>query len=237
MLTIKIAIVDDNDLDVELLQKAIEEFQNSHKDSYSFNITRFNRGINFIEPFNDVYDAVLLDIDMPVMSGMETAKIIREKGSNTSIVFVTNYASLAIDGYGVGALDFLVKPVKYIDVERSLMKIINKVENENDDAKIVIKLKSGYQTILLNNIKYIEVSTHDVFYYTTQGMYKTREVLKNIEKDLNSPKFVRCSSAFLINLDYVDSIEKDDIRIDGKRIKIARTRKKEFIAAYLNNYQ
>ena len=61
--------------------------------------------------------------------------------------------------------------------------------------------------------------------------------LKNIEKEINNPKFVKCSSAYLVNLDYVDSIEKDDIRIDGKRIKIARTRKKEFIGAYLNNYQ
>ena len=237
MLNLKLAIVDDNELDFEALSKSISKFQQQHKDEYSFSITRFTRGINFIDPFNDVYDAVLLDIDMPVMSGMETAKIIRKKGSNVAIVFVTNYASLAIDGYGVGAIDFLVKPVKDVDVERSLLKIIDKNKKENNGDKIVLKLKSGYQTVLINNIKYIEVNTHDVYYYTTTGVYRTREVLKNIEKEINNPKFVKCSSAYLINLDYVDSIEKDDIRIDGKRIKIARTRKKEFIGAYLNNYQ
>ena len=52
---------------------------------------------------------------------------------------------------------------------------------------------------------------------------------KLIEKELSSPKIEKCSNCFLINLDYVESIMKDDIIIDGKRIKIARNRKKDFV--------
>ena len=237
MLTLKIAIIDDNDRDSDFLEESILRFVNAHKDEYAINIVKFNRGINFLEPFDDTYDAIFLDIDMPVISGMETAKRIRALGSQVNILFVTNYASLAIDGYGVGALDFVVKPVKDEDVARALTKLIEKINKESEEDKIVIKVKSGYRTVKIDSIKYIEVNTHDVYYYTTGETYRTRETLKDIEKNINSPKFVKCSSSYLINLDYVDAIDKDDVRIDGKRVKIARTRKKEFLAAFLDKYK
>ena len=131
----------------------------------------------------------------------------------------------------------MVKPVKYEDVSRAIEKVIAKVQNETGEDKIVIRVKNGYRTVKVNSIKYIEVNTHDVFYYTVNETYRTREVLKDIEKNLNNPSFVKCSSSYLINLDYVDAIDKDDVRIDGKRIKIARTRKKEFLKAFLNKYK
>lgn len=237
MIHIKLAIVDDNQIDAELLKKEIEIYQQEHNDSVVFTIATFNRGINFIDPFDNSYDAVFLDIDMPIMSGMECAKRIRSESSDMNIIFVTNYASLAIDGYGVGALDFVVKPVKKADVFRALDKITISKHNIEDDVKILIKVKNGYQTIRINEIKYIEVSIHDVYYYTINGVYKTRESLKQIEKNINSDKFAKCSSAYLINLDYVDSIDKDDVKIDGQKIKIARTRKKDFLNAFLNNYR
>ena len=237
MLNLKVAIIDDNENDSNLLKESILRFNEEHKDDFNVSVEIFNRGINFIEPFDDTYNAVFLDIDMPVMNGLETAKKIRELGSEMNILFVTNYASLAIDGYGVGALDFVVKPVKYDDVKKALQKVIGKIQSESDEEKIVIRVKSGYRTIKVNSIKYIEVNTHDVFYYTTTETYKTREALKDIERNINNPNFVKCSSSFLINLDYVDAIDKDDVRIDGKRIKIARTRKKDFLNAFLNKYK
>ena len=237
MLSIKIAIVDDNDNDAPFLSDSITRFVSNHKDEYNIAVTRFNRGINFIDPFDETFDAVFLDIDMPVMNGLETAKHIRENGSDMPIIFETNYASLAIDGYGVGALDFVVKPVKDEDVERALLKLFSKIESEANAEKIVIKVKSGYRTIKLNTIKYIEVNTHDVYYYTTNGVFKTREALKEIEKSITDPNFVKCSSSYLVNLDFVDAIDKDEARIDGRKIKIARTRKKDFVNAFLNKYK
>lgn len=237
MLNLKIAIVDDNENDSKALEESILRFSKENKDHFSFHVTTFNRGINFVEPFDDTFDAAFLDIDMPVMNGLETAKKIRELGSEMNIYFVTNYASLAIDGYGVGALDFVVKPVKDVDVSRALDKLIDKINEESSVEKIVIRVKSGYRTIKVNTIKYIEVNTHDVYYYTTGETYKTREALKDIEKSIHNPNFVKCSSSYLINLDFVDAIDKDDVRIDGKRIKIARTRKKEFLNAFLEKYK
>ena len=232
---LKIALVDDNELDAKRLENAI----NMHLEEIDVKgtVDIFTRAVNFLEDKRDVYDVIFLDIDMPFMSGMECAHKLREAGNKVPIIFETNYSSLAIDGYSVNALGFIVKPVKQIDVNDVLDKLLEKIKDEADDEKIIVKVKSGYQSIPLNEIKYIEVNTHDVFYYTSNETYRTREVLKDIEKNLNNPSFVKCSSSYLINLDYVDAIDKDDVRIDGKRIKIARTRKKEFLKAFLNKYK
>ena len=63
------------------------------------------------------------------------------------------------------------------------------------------------------------------------------EALKEIEKSITDPNFVKCSSSYLVNLDFVDAIDKDEARIDGRKIKIARTRKKDFVNAFLNKYK
>lgn len=237
MKNIKIAIIDDKESDASFLKSFIDKYQESHKDNYCFQIINFDRGINFIDPFDGSFDIVFLDIDMPIMSGLETAKKIREFKSRMNIIFVTNYASLAVDGYGVDALGFIVKPVKENDVYFVLDKALDKIERESSDEKVIIKIKSGYQTIKTSSIKYIEVNVHDIFYHTLDGTFKTRGVLKQIEETFDKKKFVKASSCYLVNLDFIDSIEGDDIKIDGTRLKIARTRKKEFIEAFLANYQ
>lgn len=234
MSSLNIAIIDDNENDVSLFESQINEYSN--KTGIHFNIKKFNRGITFVEPFQDIYDAIFLDIDMPVQSGLETAKKLRELHCSSEIIFVTNYASLAINGYGVNAFGFLVKPVTQADTFNILDKLITKLNRIKDRKKIVVKVKSGYQTIFVDEIKYVEVVIHDIFYYCNNAVYKTRGALKDVEDSIKDSKFVRCSNCYLINLDYIDAIVKDDVKIDGKSLKIARSRKKEFVEAFLNNF-
>ena len=173
---------------------------------------------------------------MPFMSGMECAHKLREAGNKVPIIFETNYSSLAIDGYSVNALGFIVKPVKQIDVNDVLDKLLEKIKDEADDEKIIVKVKSGYQSIPLNEIKYIEVNIHDLYYHCKNGTYQSRGVLKEIEKQLPNDKFVNCSNCYLVNLDFVDSILKNDVKIGDDLLKISKNKKKSFIQAYLRHY-
>jgi len=232
---LKIAIVDDNELDASRLENGVKKFFENK--SIPFQVDVYNRAINFIDQYKCDYDAIFLDIDMPVMNGMEAAYKIREISPHVAIIFETNYSSLAINGYGVGALGFLVKPIRDEDTKQILDKLLIKLEREKNDNKIIIKVKSGFQTINVNEIKYIEVIIHDIYYHTTNGTFESRGVLKNIEASLNNPKFVKCSNCYLINLDYVESIIKDDVKIDGKLLKISRNKKKQFIEEYLRNFE
>lgn len=236
MRNIKVAIIDDKVLDSDRLLNLLNNYFDNSQD-YSIQAKVFATAFQFLDEFSNNYDLLFLDINMPQMNGLELANKIREINNNIALIFVTNYASLAIDGYGVDALGFIVKPVKQIELNKVVDKFLKRFEENIADRKLVIKIKSGYQTLYLSQIKYIEVNVHDIFIYTTQGTFKTRGTLKLIEKELSSPKIEKCSNCFLINLDYVESIMKDDIIIDGKRIKIARNRKKDFLDAFVNYYK
>lgn len=236
MRNIKVAIIDDKVLDSDRLLSLLNNYFDNSQD-YSIQTKVFATAFQFLDEFSNNYDLLFLDINMPQMNGLELANKIREINNNIALIFVTNYASLAIDGYGVDALGFIVKPVKQIELNKVIDKFLKRFEENIADRKLVIKIKSGYQTLYLSQIKYIEVNVHDIFIYTTQGTFKTRGTLKLIEKELSSPKIEKCSNCFLINLDYVESIMKDDIIIDGKRIKIARNRKKDFLDAFVNYYK
>ena len=236
MRNIKVAIIDDKVLDSDRLLSLLNNYFDNSQD-YSIQTKVFATAFQFLDEFSNNYDLLFLDINMPQMNGLELANKIREINNNIALIFVTNYASLAIDGYGVDALGFIVKPVKQIELNKVVDKFLKRFEENIADRKLVIKIKSGYQTLYLSQIKYIEVNVHDIFIYTTQGTFKTRGTLKLIEKELSSPKIEKCSNCFLINLDYVESIMKDDIIIDGKRIKIAKNRKKDFLDAFVNYYK
>ncbi|MCR5091100.1 MAG: LytTR family DNA-binding domain-containing protein [Bacilli bacterium] len=231
---LKIALVDDNELDAKRLENAI----NMHLEEIDIKgtVDIFTRAVNFLEDKRDVYDVIFLDIDMPFMSGMECAHKLREAGNKVPIIFETNYSSLAIDGYSVNALGFIVKPVKQADVNDVLDKLLEKIKDEADDEKIIVKVKSGYQSIPLNEIKYIEVNIHDLYYHCKNGTYQSRGVLKEIEKQLPNEKFVNCSNCYLVNLDYVDSIVKNDVKIGDDLLKISKNKKKAFIQAYLRHF-
>jgi DNA-binding LytR/AlgR family response regulator len=89
-----------------------------------FTLSLYERGLNFLDDFKKLFNVVFLDIEMPVMNGLEVSKKLRELDANVSIIFVTNFGSLAINGYDVQALDFLVKPVKSLDVKECLKKVM-----------------------------------------------------------------------------------------------------------------
>lgn len=232
---LKIAIVDDNELDASRLKECVVNYFANKQ--YPYQIDVFSRAINFLDQYKCDCDAIFLDIDMPVMNGMEAAYKIRELSPSVAIIFETNYSSLAINGYGVGALGFLVKPVRTEDTKQVLDKLLAKLEKEKNDDSIIVKVKSGFQTIKISGIKFIEVAIHDIYYHTVNGTFESRGVLKNIEASLNNPKFVKCSNCYLVNLDYVESIIKDDVKIDGTLLKISRNKKKQFVEAYLRNFE
>ena len=232
---LKIAIVDDDEVDIKRLKGFLFLYFSNKKENNAL-INTFSRGLNFLEDYKEDYDAIFLDIDMPLMDGMQCAYKIREKNKHVAIIFVTNYSSLAIDGYGVNALDFLVKPVKENDVYRISEKILAKVKDESQNKKIFVKVKSGYQSIRVDEIKYIEVDLHDIIYYCKDGVYKSRGVLKNIEKELDPKTFVKCSSCYLVNLNFIDSIQKDDVKVGDVFLRISRKKKKDFLDAFTRKF-
>lgn len=78
------------------------------------------------------------------------------------------------------------------------------------------------------------MSGHYLYYHTPEGVFTQKASMKEAEDKLTALSFKRCNNCYLINLKYVDCVNKDEIQIAGEWLKISRPRKKEFLQALAN---
>lgn len=232
-----IAIVEDEKDQQELLNSYISNFFKEIDKQYT--ITFFDNGESILKSFKkDSFDLVFMDIEFNngTLNGIEVSKKLREIDENFLLIFVTNMANFAIDGYSVNAIDFIVKPVLYDPFRMKISKALKMYSSRFSMKNVLIPVENQSKQILANEIYYVEVSNHDLYYHTKDNEYKVRSSLKHALSILESLPFVQCNSCYLVNLEYVSRIEKDCVILEnGENLKMPRTRRKEFLEQ-LGNY-
>lgn len=131
----------------------LTEFLRQYGETYSveMEVSCFSSGVDLVQDYRPEYDIILLDIAMPDMDGMETARRIRQVDEQVVLVFITQMAQYAINGYEVGALDFILKPVNYDVFAMKLTKAIRRAESR-EGKRIVLALPSGVQVLQTRDI-------------------------------------------------------------------------------------
>ncbi len=224
----KIAIVEDEWESAENLTACFEKYTREY--GVEFNINHFKNGFNFLDEYTPDYDIVFMDVDMPQMNGLKTAKKLRAIDPSVILVFVTFLAKYAINGYEVGALDYVLKPVNYhtfkIKIERAIGSCASKAREE-----AVLPTTGGAARIELYKLNYIEVSDHEIIYHTSGGEMRAYGTMRAIEKLLPEKQFCKCNRCYLVNLRNVTRIEGNTVCVGGDELVISRPRKQAFIDA------
>ena len=107
----KIAIAEDDAKQAKQLIEYIERF--SKETNIPIESILFDNGAKLVVDYKPIYDFILLDVDMPVANGIETAMSIREIDPFVFLMFFTNLAQYAYEGFEVEPLDYVLKPVSY----------------------------------------------------------------------------------------------------------------------------
>ena len=169
-------------------------------------------------------DLIILDIQMPQMSGIEVAKKLIEEDYIPIIIFVTAYDKFAIEAFEVSAVDYLLKPIS----EERLLDRIEKIYSmkENKDSYSIDRLNRLIKEIkpilpmrlaVYYNNKLIPIETKDIIYitiemkdtiiYTINGKYKANNNLSELYTKLDSNTFFRSHKSYILNLNFIESIE------------------------------
>jgi DNA-binding LytR/AlgR family response regulator len=224
---IRIAIVDNEESSITLLRKCLETYAKAEGTAYE--ITGFLSGMDFITEYDHSFDLVFMDIEMPLLDGLQTAKKLRKIDETVAIVFVTNMAQYAINGYEVNALDYIVKPVEYHTFRMKFARILRYLASHKEKNITLNTTNKGIVRLHSSDIYYFEGDKHYINVHTRHGDFVIRSSMKEAEETYRDYGFARCSTSYLVNLRLIERLETNGVFIGEKEFPLTRTKKTEFL--------
>ena len=163
---------------------------------------------------------VLLDVEMPGVSGVDCARELQDSDPQTILIFATAHDKYMADAFEVYAFDYLLKPFK---AERALATLARAksvlktredaaqsarpVEPRPQSGRILLKHRDGVSVINMEDILLVQREERATVLYTVNdGRYVTGDSLADVEARLDPSLFMRCHKSYIINLSHVDSI-------------------------------
>lgn len=225
---IHIAIVEDEATYTRQLTEYLKRYESESGESVE--ISTFSDGDEIVEGYHAQFDIILMDIQMRFMDGMTSAKEIRKADPEVVIIFITNMAQYAIQGYAVDALDYVLKPITYFAFTQRLDRAIARIKKRKT-RYITVPVKGGTQKLDVSKIYYIESQGHNLLFHTASGMHISSGTLKEMEKMLEDVHFFRGNSGYLINLEHVDGVQDNCALVKGEKLVLSRPRRAAFMEA------
>ena len=226
----KICILEDEEGQARQLTEFFHTYQRENPD-FSCVLEVYDRAYKLLDAYSQDTDLALLDIRVPDMLGIEAARRIRQMDEKVMIIFVTNLAQYAIDGYSVNAFDYILKPLNYVSFSNKLQRAQRALSYRESGLMLDLKTREGQRRIPADSVTYIEVSAHDLYLHTSTETIRQWGTLSKYEELLRGAHFARCSTCYLVNLKYVTGIQKGQVLVGDAALTISRTRRKEFLQA------
>lgn len=224
----KVAVVEDDKKSQSLLSSFIDRY--AKENGASIQIEIFDDGVNFLEKYSPDFDVVFMDIEMPALNGIDTAKELRILDEYVVLIFVTNMSQYAINGYEVNALDFVLKPISYFSFSLKIKKALSYSLRQKNDG-ICLKTTEGPVKLRTADIYFLETDKHYIIIHTSRGDYKMRASMTETEEIFKNKSFARGNASYLVNLAYVSKIKKDTVLVGEWELSVSRARKTPFFNA------
>lgn len=233
----KIAIVDDEEKEQNIIKKYICEWATMQSEHVEFSCYNSSESFLFEWEDNREFSLLVLDIEMGEMNGLDLAKRIRKDHEDIPILFVTGYDEYMQYGYDVSALHYLLKPLN----KDKFFQVLNKLSEskKEDDEIFMLNTEAGIGRIKLSQIMYVEAAGHNSILHTKQGSVKLKEAFGTMEKQLlPCTGMIKCHRAYLVNLRYVSAMQSNTIVLDNyEMIPVSRTQVKQVQKEYLRYYK
>lgn len=189
--------------------------------------------IEHIKKGNISYNIYLLDIEMPKKNGIATATAIRENDKDALIVFITDHKEYVYEIFEVLPFRFLRKPVSFDNLSCVLLDAVEHIRM----AGQIFFFQIGHDKYQLHyhEIIYFEGAGRKVVIHTATNTYeiyeKTIDILSRLDKNL----FCQAHASYIVNMDYIRSIQKVDIILqNGTLLPISKKYRNEVKQAHLS---
>lgn len=212
-------IIDDEPLAVRLLESYVEKTPDLQLlASYTDSITAINAAKE------QKPNLLFLDIQMPNIDGMELAHSLP---AETRVIFTTAFKEYAFESYEVNALDFLLKPIRYNKflnaVEKARKQFAPQIEAPQPSPQqntVFIRVDSEWRNVVIDKITYVSCIKDYVMFYLDDEPRPliTHLTMKAVEQMLPSEKFLRIHRSYIVAIDKISKIDRNDCVYIGKEI-------------------
>ena len=232
---IKIAICDDDSNEIMRTRNNCLAYMAKYPEQ-DIRVSTFKQGsvlLEYLDSHND-FDIMMLDIYMPLLTGIELAKIIRKQNSESEIIFLTSSTDHAIEAFTLNATHYLVKPYTIEQFDSALLKALKQLEKKKV-AYITLKSAKGLHKVKFSEFIYAETEKHFQHIHLEDGVIlKIRITSIGLYELLNHDRrFYKCGSTYILNLTKIKEITIKTILLDNQEIlNMQRRQYKTLIDSY-----
>lgn len=223
-------ILEDHPRDSQRLRKFIQQYGKEH--DLPVEVSVFTDGTELLEHYDKGFDILFMDIELPTMSGMNTAAKVREMDDVIPIIFTTNMAQYAIQGYEVAAIGFMLKPIPYFQFETFFTKAIERTNRTRDLLKNSMVTLGGdrlFKRVSANEIVYITKDKNYIEYHFENGTtFRERGTFKDVLPRFEKTSIKQIASGCMVNLRHVAKKDGNDVYVRDMVFSITMPYRKSF---------
>ena len=181
----------------------------------------------------------LLDIVMPMTNGIDIGKAVRRYDPAAQIIYITSAPEYAIDSFAASPIDYLLKPIAKDKLFHAIDKALQKMDL-SPQKTMTIKTKDGIHTVFINQILYLEYVRHTIVCVLSNGERIQSATIKESFSEytqslMQNSRFIQPHSSFVVNMQYVERLNKDGFQLKGKHsVPISGKKYVEIRDRYLN---
>ncbi|MBQ7433981.1 MAG: response regulator transcription factor [Lachnospiraceae bacterium] len=229
-----VAVVDDRSEIRVQLREYLETYETEHRCILKTEL--FDTGEELLRVYDQEeypFEILILDVELPGVSGVEIARQIRKKDSDVSIIFLTGYDRYALDAFRVGAMGYFMKPIQYVSLKAKISEAILKIDYINElhqKQQKYLTVINHYQQVQIEISQIIYIEKHrNLCIIHCQGVeYACYISLYRLYKQLPMREFCYCHQGYVVNFTKVRSVGKTDLLMESlDRVPLSRRYYKE----------
>ncbi|MDR0906625.1 MAG: LytTR family DNA-binding domain-containing protein [Oscillospiraceae bacterium] len=225
----RIAICDDEQIFRDDLKNAVYSYSNVHR--LEIVVDEFYGGEYLLES-KEKYDIVLLDYKMQGLDGLATARELREKNVNVTIIFLTSFPHFVYESFEVGTFRFFEKPLDVSKLHRAFDDYFRMFGN---NYPLPLKIDRETRIIETNDIVFLEADNKTCYIHLAREKLRCAKTMAYIGRLMPKNNFYKINKAFIVNMNYIKRYDNEFIYFKNReRAHISRKYLTSFKSAYMD---
>ena len=229
-LNLRIAVCDDESQICEVMRDKLQKHFFSK--NINLSIQTFNSGESVLKSDLDHIDVLFLDVDMPGINGLKTAKAIRKKNKDMIIIFLTAYSEFVFESFKVDAFRYLIKPVKDNELAETLDAVQKKICEPEE--YLSFQFQNEMYSIKYSDIIYMEGMRDKIWIHCKDRTYRWRGTFRNLNDMVKDRGFFQVHRSYIINMNKIRKYNSGSVFLeDDCEVPISKYRLNAFKDEYI----